>query len=139
MIARVLSLVAVLAAAPAVSPVSTGTGGNATSSTAAAGAKDAGAHAAIQARYDKLCKSCHGADGKGNAAKAKTLKIDATKLDLTRAEAANLTKEERRKILLEGKEKMPAYAKKLKPEEVDAMVEFVEGLRTAAPAGGTKP
>lgn len=98
---------------------------------ASAGAGDppadpAGASATLpgQATYDKMCKSCHAADGRGNAQKATTLKIDAAKLDLAREEVKDLPRDEKRRILLEGKEKMPAYAKKLKPEEVDAVLDY---------------
>lgn len=80
--------------------------------------------AKLQAQYDKLCKSCHGADGRGVATKATVLKIDAEKLNLGRAEVKDVPRDEQRKILLEGKEKMPAYAKKLKPEEVDPLLDL---------------
>lgn len=77
-----------------------------------------------QAIYDKLCKSCHAEDGRGNAAKAKTLKIDPALLNLGRPGTENLTPEELKTIILEGKEKMPSYKSKLKPEEVDPLVEL---------------
>jgi mono/diheme cytochrome c family protein len=87
----------------------------------------AGAHPA-QATYDKMCKSCHGADGAGNPARAKMLKIDEAKLNLGREESAKLTRDDLKKVLLDGKEKMPAYGKKLKPDEVDPMVDLVTEL-----------
>ncbi len=82
--------------------------------------------------YDRLCKSCHGADGKGNEAKAKILKIDAERMNLGRAEAAGRTKEQTKDIVSKGKDKMPAYEKKLKPEEIDPVVEYAMGLAKAA-------
>lgn len=81
--------------------------------------------------YDKHCKSCHGADGAGNPDKAKMLKIEPEKLNLGRADAASLTKDEAKKITLEGKGKMPSYAKKLKPEEVDPVVDHAMELGKA--------
>jgi cytochrome c6 len=86
-----------------------------------------------KAVYDKQCASCHGADGKGNAKRATMLKIDAAKLDLTRAEAAGMTADQKKTVLVEGKGKMPAYGKKLKPEEVDAVLNHAMAL-----AGGGK-
>jgi mono/diheme cytochrome c family protein len=85
-----------------------------------------------QATYDRLCTSCHGADGRGNAVKAKALKLDPQLLDLARPEAAKLTRDETRKILVEGKGKMPAYGAKLGAAEIDAALEHAEGL--VAPA-----
>ena len=84
--------------------------------------------ASVQARYDKLCKSCHGVDGRGVAAKAATLKIEPEKLNLGRAEVKDVSRDDQRKFLLEGKEKMPAYAKKLKPEEVDPLLDLAMAL-----------
>jgi len=78
--------------------------------------------------YDKLCASCHGAEGRGNAEKAALLKIEPRLLDLSRPEAANLPRDSLRKILLEGKGKMPAYRKKLKANEVDPVLDFAISL-----------
>lgn len=85
-----------------------------------------------QAIWDKLCKSCHGADGKGVAAKAATLKIDPVLLNLGREGTDKITRDELKVIVLEGKEKMPAYKTKVKPEEIDALVELAETLATSA-------
>lgn len=89
------------------------------------------AFAAAPEAYDKQCKSCHGADGAGVEARAKILKIDPQKLNLGRAENASATRDEQKKILLEGKDKMPAYAKKLKPEEVDPVLDYAISLGKA--------
>ncbi len=89
----------------------------------AAGATEPG-----QAVYEKMCKSCHGPDGRGNAAKATTLKIDATKLDLAREEVKGVARDDKKKVLLEGKEKMPAYGKKLKPDDVEPVLDYAMKL-----------
>ena len=90
-----------------------------------------------QAIWDKLCKSCHGTDGKGVAAKATTLKIDPVLLNLGREGTEKMTRDERKTIVLDGKEKMPAYKTKVKEDEIDALVELAEkiaaGARTQAP------
>lgn len=83
---------------------------------------------AIKATYDKLCKSCHGEDGKGVAKKATTLKIDAKLLDFSREEATKMTADEKKKILADGKEKMPAFSKKLAPTDVDPILAYVDSL-----------
>ncbi len=71
-----------------------------------------------QAIWDKLCKSCHGTDGKGVAAKATTLKIDAVLLNLGREGTEKMTRDELKTIVLDGKEKMPAYKTKVKEDEI---------------------
>jgi mono/diheme cytochrome c family protein len=80
-----------------------------------------------------MCKSCHGENGRGVAAKATVLKIEPKLLDLARPEAATLTLDERREALLHGKGKMPAYGKKLKPEEIDPLLAYAAELAKAAP------
>jgi cytochrome c5 len=62
--------------------------------------------------YEKSCAGCHGADGKGNPAVAKTLQ----KSD-----------EELLKIIAEGKGKMPA-SKKLTKEEQKAVLQYTRSL-----------
>jgi len=93
---------------------------------AAAVADDAG-----KAPYDKMCASCHGPDGKGNADKAKALKIDANLLNLGRPEGKDIPRDKLKEVLLNGKEKMPGYAKKLKPAEVDPVLDYAIGLAKA--------
>ena len=85
-----------------------------------------------QAIWDKLCKSCHGADGKGVATKAKTLKIEAVLLDLGREGTDKVTPEDQKKILLEGKEKMPPFKTKLKAEEIDPLLELANKIAAEA-------
>jgi mono/diheme cytochrome c family protein len=93
---------------------------------AAAVADDAG-----KATYDKMCASCHGPDGKGNPDKAKALKIDPNLLNLGRPEGKDIPPDKLKEVLLNGKEKMPGYAKKLKPAEVDPVLDYAIGLAKA--------
>ncbi len=94
------------------------------------------AHAAPDADgkrlYARRCASCHGADGSGNATLAtNVLKIDPKRLDLGRVEAASITRERKREILLQGKDAMPGYEKKLKPEQVDPLLDYTLQLTEA--------
>jgi len=81
--------------------------------------------------YNRLCKSCHGADGRGSEAKAKVLKVDTEVLNLGRADRARASRADLKAILLEGKDKMPAYQTKLKPEEVDPVLDYAIALAKA--------
>ena len=80
--------------------------------------------------YLQKCKKCHGDDGTGNARMAKGLKLpDPAKLSL--AATSEMTDDEIRKIITEGKGKMPEYASKLTPAEIGAVLAY---CRTLAPA-----
>jgi mono/diheme cytochrome c family protein len=89
-----------------------------------------------KATYDRLCAGCHAADGRGNAEKAKALKIDPELLNLGRPAAAELSRDQLRSIILKGKDKMPAYQKKLKPAEVDPVLDH--SIELARKIRGTK-
>jgi mono/diheme cytochrome c family protein len=80
--------------------------------------------AASKATYDKMCASCHGADGHGNAAKATMLKIDPKLLDFAREEAKAVPRADKIKALADGKGKMPAYAKKVPPAEIEPLFDY---------------
>ncbi len=78
--------------------------------------------------YAEKCKKCHGEQGEGNPKAleklCKGLELDQLKLD----PIATKSDEEVRKITLEGKDKMPAYADKLTAEEIDAVVAHMRTL-----------
>jgi mono/diheme cytochrome c family protein len=84
-----------------------------------------------KATFDKMCASCHGADGKGNPDKANVLKIDAALLNLGRPETKDTSRDDLKKALLDGKAKMPSYAKKLKADEVDPVLDYSISLAKA--------
>ncbi len=66
------------------------------------------ASADAAALYAKNCKSCHGADGKGQTTMGKKSKAK----DYTTAEGQDWTDAEGVKAILEGAGKMKGYAKK---------------------------
>lgn len=78
----------------------------------------------------KLCVSCHGKDGKGNAGMAKMFKLDPAALDLTSAGVQGKKDEDLAKLIMEGKGKMPFYKGKLSEAKVNELVKF---MRTLAP------
>lgn len=95
----------------------------------AAAAPKPAAPAAANEDY-KLCASCHGKDGKGNAGMAKMFKLEPAALDLTSPGAQGKTDEELAKLILEGKGKMPAYKGKLSEAKVKELVKFMRTLAT---------
>lgn len=85
----------------------------------AARGQDAGA-----SLYKAKCAACHGADGKGETALGKASKLR----DLGSPEVQKLSDEELSGIITTGKNKMPAYGKSLKPEQVKDLVAFIRSL-----------
>jgi len=78
--------------------------------------------------YMEKCAKCHGDAGEGNPKAllklCKGLEIDQLKLD-TIAEKSD---EEVKKLIVEGKDKMPAYAEKLTAEEIEAVTAYCRKL-----------
>ena len=79
-----------------------------------------------KAQYDKLCASCHGRDGKGNPAMAKTMGEKG--LNLTTKEVKSASDEELLKVTVEGRGKMPPSGKSLSKAEQKEIVEYIRSL-----------
>jgi mono/diheme cytochrome c family protein len=81
-----------------------------------------------QSDADKIfkarCVLCHAADGSGNAPTGKALHAK----DLKSAEVLNQSDADLTTVITMGKGKMPAFNKKLKPEDIKALVVYVRGL-----------
>jgi cytochrome c6 len=74
--------------------------------------------------FKAKCAVCHGAGGKGDSPAGKSLGA----ADLTKVAAAK-SPAELKTVIENGKGKMPAYGKSLKPEEIDAMVAYIKSLK----------
>jgi len=79
-----------------------------------------------KAIYDKLCISCHGADGKGNPAMSKVFGEKA--LNIVTKETAQKKDDEALKVITEGRGKMPASGKGLSKSEQKQVLEYVRSL-----------
>jgi mono/diheme cytochrome c family protein len=75
--------------------------------------------------YEKTCAGCHGADGKGNPAVAKTLGEKG--LNIVGKETKQKSDDELLKIITEGAGKMPA-SKKLTGDEQKAVLRYSRSL-----------
>ncbi len=74
--------------------------------------------------YKTKCAGCHGADGVGATTVGKALKItDFHDPDVQKMSDADLAT-----IVAKGKNKMPAYEKTLKPDEIKGLVAYVREL-----------
>jgi cytochrome c6 len=71
--------------------------------------------------YKTKCSACHGPDGKGDTAMGKKLGVK----DLASPEVQKQSDDELADIVNDGKNKMPAYKKSLKSEQVKDLVALI--------------
>lgn len=76
--------------------------------------------------YAKHCKSCHGADGKGQTTMGKKAKAK----DYTTAEGQKWSDAEGVKAILDGKEKMKGYKEKgITEADAKALVAYIRAFK----------
>jgi cytochrome c6 len=84
----------------------------------------ANAENTAEATYKAKCAVCHGPDGKGETSLGKTNKLrDLGSADVQKQSDADLAG-----IVTNGKNKMPAYGKSLKPDQIKDLVAYVRSL-----------
>lgn len=76
------------------------------------------AQSAGESLYKTKCAACHGADGKGETAIGKANKLQ----DLGSADVQKQSDTQLTEIITNGKNKMPAYGKSMKPEQIKDLV-----------------
>jgi cytochrome c6 len=77
-----------------------------------------------EALYKAKCAACHGADGKGETSIGKANKLrDLASPDVQTQSDTDLTG-----IITGGKNKMPAYGKSLKPEQIKDLVAYTRSF-----------
>jgi cytochrome c6 len=76
------------------------------------------------ALFKQKCAVCHGADGKGDTPAGKNTKVRS----FADPEVAKQSDEELAGVIEKGKNKMPAYSKSLKPDEIKALVSYIRSL-----------
>jgi mono/diheme cytochrome c family protein len=74
--------------------------------------------------YKTNCVLCHAADGSGNSPSGKALGAK----DLGSPEIQKKTDEELTELITAGKGKMPAFGKKLKPDDIKQLVAYIRSL-----------
>ena len=80
--------------------------------------------AAGKSIFNSNCAICHGPNGDGNSPIGKTLNIP----DFHSAQARKMTDAERKAIVTNGKNKMPAFRDKLTGTQIDQVVDYVRNL-----------
>jgi cytochrome c6 len=76
------------------------------------------------ATYKAKCASCHAADGSGNTAAGKSMKVR----DLRSADVQNQTDDQLYALVAKGKAKMPGYEKSLGADTCKALVAYIRKL-----------
>ena len=79
-----------------------------------------------KATYDKLCASCHGADGKGNPAMTKVM--GEKELNIVDKETTSKKDDVLLKVIVEGAGKMPASGKNLSKQEQTDVLNYTRAL-----------
>src|SRR6202030_1362732 len=74
--------------------------------------------------YKTNCSVCHAADGSGNSPSGKALKAK----DLRSEEVQKKSDAELADGITKGQGKMPAFGKKLKPDQIQQLVSYVRQL-----------
>src|SRR6185369_9079689 len=82
------------------------------------------AFADAAATYKAKCAMCHGADGKGDTPAGKKVGVH----DFASDEVQKQSDNDLGQIIFKGKNKMPAYESKLKPEEVKDLIAYIRKL-----------
>jgi len=73
--------------------------------------------------YKSKCAVCHGATGKSDTPAGKSMGAP----DLTKSAAKG--DGELKAVIEKGRNKMPAYGKSLKPQEIDGLVAYIKSLK----------
>jgi mono/diheme cytochrome c family protein len=74
--------------------------------------------------FKARCALCHGEDGSGNTPTGKALKAK----DLRSEETQKKSDAEITEVVTKGRNKMPAFAQKLKPDQIQQLVAYVRQL-----------
>ena len=78
----------------------------------------------VEKIYKTNCVLCHAADGSGNSPSGKSLGAQ----DLRSEVVQKKTDAELAEVITQGKGKMPAFGKKLKPEDISKLVAYIRAL-----------
>jgi cytochrome c6 len=74
--------------------------------------------------YKTNCVLCHAADGSGSSASGKAMKAK----DLRSPEVQGKPDAELAEFITQGKGKMPAFGKKLKPDDIKQLVAYIRDM-----------
>lgn len=88
--------------------------------------------------FESACSRCHGNDGKGGLITPETNGVKSRDLS-DPAWQKNVTDEELRQIVRDGRRSMPAFGHVLSLDRIDAIVKHMRTLAPPLPAAATGP
>jgi mono/diheme cytochrome c family protein len=74
--------------------------------------------------YQRNCVLCHSTDGSGSSVSGKAMKAK----DLKSSEVQGKSDAELAEFITQGKDKMPAFGKKLKPDDIKQLVAYTREM-----------
>jgi Cytochrome c, mono- and diheme variants len=75
--------------------------------------------------YKSKCAVCHGAGGKGDSPAGKSMGV----LSFTDPKVLGKSDAQLKDAIEKGRNKMPAYGKSLKPEEIQGLIAYIRSLK----------
>jgi cytochrome c6 len=75
--------------------------------------------------YKAKCAVCHGASGKGDSPAGKSMGV----MSFADPKVAGKSDAELKDAIEKGKNKMPAYGKTLKPDEIQGLMAYIRSLK----------
>ena len=75
--------------------------------------------------YKTKCAACHGPDGIGETSTGKAMKAG----DFGSADVQKMSDADLNAIITSGKNKMPAYGKSLKPDQIESLVTYIRTFK----------
>ena len=75
--------------------------------------------------FKAKCATCHGADGKGDTAMGKSMKVK----DLGGADVQAMSDADLNAAITKGKKPMPGYEGKLTGDQINDLVKYIRGLK----------
>jgi mono/diheme cytochrome c family protein len=76
--------------------------------------------------YKAKCAVCHGPSGKGDSPAGKNMGA----VSFSDAKVAGKSDAQWKEVIEKGKNKMPAYGKSLKPDEIQGLVAYIRSLKS---------
>jgi cytochrome c6 len=75
--------------------------------------------------YKAKCASCHGAEGKGDTAMGKSMKLK----DLASDDVQKMSDADLATVIEKGKKPMPAYEGKLTKDQITEVVKYIRSMK----------
>jgi len=90
-----------------------------------------GAETVGQKLFSTHCLRCHGINAKGSMEAAKSLKMDPSRLDLTKEAVVQKSTQYLKQRIADGHGKMPQHRQMLTRNQIQALAQYIQSLQKA--------